>query len=953
FHEFIFGLLENGEVLIDDIQIIKDPTGEAIQVIQNGTFESDELGSAPASWRIIGNHSGVVVADPTNPDNKVLRVTATGAQAHIHDHAETTFTEGQEIVIGANYEISFRAKWINGSSQLNSRLFYNRIPDTLNLHVPDQLGTPGTPNSASIENAGPTFTNFGHDITTPAVGQAVTVSVNATDPNGVESVRLLWREDGGDWNNTPMQPNALGTYQAQIPGHGSGTIVQFYAEATDSLGATATFPAQGPDSRALLQVADGQGPLAPIDTVRIIIMKEDQERLYESVNRMSNWLIPITLVHNRTSFYDVATRQVGSRWIRPNSGYKVRLHPDQPFYGVHDTIRLDMNGMAEIVMKQMINRAGGIQTSYYDDIAYLVIPFHPVQTTRDDQPHHTHEILLNLARLESVFLDEQFENGSEGTRWELDDVVYPSAPLDRDPEGLKADTTVIETADIGVSTDITYVQGNDPEFYRAHILIKNQRVDDRFDVIKAFAQAIHQSDDKLFEAANEVMDVDQWMRHYANQAYFGNWDTYGFRRPKNLRFYQRPNDGKIIPFFWDCDLCNFTERLFNPTEPTSRLDEIRAIPHNLRLFWGHLLDYTNRSFNVEYVERWAKHYGELASSNTFGGDETFESITRSTETRTARVLEELNEAIPPIDFAVTTENGTAFDSTAMIEGTGWVNVRRLRVVETGADLDAYWPTTTAWQANVSLLPGDNTLTIEAIDFEGNSIGTSSLTVSSTTQHPALHSLRISEIHYNPARASEDEQNAGFGNDDFEFVELVNTSDTDLSLDGVRLERVTINGVEQGIDVDFNGMSIPAGGRLVVVEDEAAFRFRYGADANVAAQWSGALDNNSETLTLIVNGSIIQQFAYSDEWYPSTDGDGTSLVIVDPNGVLELWSTKEGWSHSGIPGGSPGENTGRPGDVNGDGVFDSSDLVAVLQAGEFEDAIDGNSTFAEGDWNGDG
>ena len=37
----------------------------------------------------------------------------------------------------------------------------------------------------------------------------------------------------------------------------------------------------------------------------------------------------------------------------------------------------------------------------------------------------------------------------------------------------------------------------------------------------------------------------------------------------------------------------------------------------------------------------------------------------------------------------------------------------------------------------------------------------------------------------------------------------------------------------------------------------------------------------------------------------------------------------------------------------DGVFDSSDFVFVLQIGEYEDGIDGNSTFSEGDWNGDG
>ena len=43
----------------------------------------------------------------------------------------------------------------------------------------------------------------------------------------------------------------------------------------------------------------------------------------------------------------------------------------------------------------------------------------------------------------------------------------------------------------------------------------------------------------------------------------------------------------------------------------------------------------------------------------------------------------------------------------------------------------------------------------------------------------------------------------------------------------------------------------------------------------------------------------------------------------------------------------------PGDANLDGGFDSSDLVAVFQTGEYEDGIAGNSVWADGDWNGDG
>ncbi len=41
-----------------------------------------------------------------------------------------------------------------------------------------------------------------------------------------------------------------------------------------------------------------------------------------------------------------------------------------------------------------------------------------------------------------------------------------------------------------------------------------------------------------------------------------------------------------------------------------------------------------------------------------------------------------------------------------------------------------------------------------------------------------------------------------------------------------------------------------------------------------------------------------------------------------------------------------------GDANVDGIFNSSDFVHVFQIGEYEDAIDGNSTWEDGDWDGD-
>jgi hypothetical protein len=96
------------------------------------------------------------------------------------------------------------------------------------------------------------------------------------------------------------------------------------------------------------------------------------------------------------------------------------------------------------------------------------------------------------------------------------------------------------------------------------------------------------------------------------------------------------------------------------------------------------------------------------------------------------------------------------------------------------------------------------------------------------------------------------------------------------------------------------------------------------------------------------------------WYENTDGKGTfgqpriissdAIIIdvgdMDRDGDLDVFAAnavKLVWY----------ENVGVPGDANGDGRFDSSDLVQIAQLGEYEDDIAGNSTKADGDFNGDG
>ncbi|MCP4190749.1 MAG: hypothetical protein GY768_08980 [Planctomycetaceae bacterium] len=881
YNEFIFGLLDSGEFLIDDISVVQ----AGRELMQNGDFEDDTIGDSPDHWRLIGTHSGTVIIDPQAPANQVLHVVANGAQQHVHDHAETTFVNNTSIRNNAEYTISFRAKWLTGNRQLNNRLYFTRIGNTIELNAPQDNGTPGQPNSTRTNNLGPTFQNLKHAPIIPAANQSTTVTVTAEDPNGVERVALRWNIDGGSWRTVTMSHSGDGNYRGSIPGQSSNRVVQFYIEATDNRGAKSLYPAAGPDSRALYQVRGSSSTTRAIDTFQLVMLSSDERSLFSSVNRMSNNYRGATLIHNGTDvYYNVDARQVGSRFIRPNSGYKIRLNPEQPFYGVHHSLRFDLNGIEEIVYKQMINRTGGSSVSVYDDIAYLISP----------HSGHTRTILLNLARFEDLFLNEQFENGGDGTKWELDDVTYPTDP-NPSPEGLKSGT--------GVSSPDILDRGTDQEAYRGHLLIKNNRSQDDYSRLVEMAQAIHKSGNALYEATNETMDVDLWMRHYATQAFLGNWDTYGFRRPKNLRVYERPSDRKIIPLAWDYDLANLTEPLIY-NGGSSRLDEIRNLPANTRLFWGHLLDLTQRGFNDDYIGRWAQHYGELAGSN-FGNE------TNLVRNRVSLVNSEARSAIPPVSFRISTNGGRDFsvnDNVATLAGTGWIDVREVVWKEAGVPLGLTWTSRDDWQVNLPVSEGENPITLEAYDFAGKLIRSDSITILSTATNDIASSVRITELNFNPHDPTEAELaiDPSLDNDDFEFIEFQNIGNGSVNLLQSRLSN--------GVEFTFPAAELDAGDYGLVVRDAAAFRLRYGNSKPIIGEFNGKLDNGGESLQMLnASGEIVIDFEYQDNrlWPQNADGIGGTLVLKSPTTTPPSQLSKYyQWQGSTELGGSPGTDSTR-------------------------------------------
>ena len=176
-------------------------------------------------------------------------------------------------------------------------------------------------------------------------------------------------------------------------------------------------------------------------------------------------------------------------------------------------------------------------------------------------------------------------------------------------------------------------------------------------------------------------------------------------------------------------------------------------------------------------------------------------------------------------------------------------------------------------------------------------------------------LVITEINYNPHGALTRFGELDVDNDEFEFVELENTSERTINLDGVQLVQRTIAGQEEGISFTFSAQLLAPNKRLVIARNLKAFVSRYGSTSTVAMGssvdnagdvYTGKLANGGERLTLLnAAGEVLQEFDYNDDfpWPRRADGSGSSLEIID---VTANYNEPGNWQNSTVYGGSPSE-----------------------------------------------
>jgi len=204
-------------------------------------------------------------------------------------------------------------------------------------------------------------------------------------------------------------------------------------------------------------------------------------------------------------------------------------------------------------------------------------------------------------------------------------------------------------------------------------------------------------------------------------------------------------------------------------------------------------------------------------------------------------------------------------------------------------------------------------------------------------------LVITEINYNPYSPLDDET---YDNDDFEYIELWNSSGQTIDLSGVYFT--------DGITFDFVDSDVTELGPyefVVVARDPVAFQTRYGAGVdNLTGSFEDQFANGGERIKLLdYRGEPIAVFEYNDggNWPGRADGKGAAMELIDPTAVPETQTERtlflendDNWRSTSQYGGTPGfQGAGPLGDVVINEVLSHTDPP-------LSDAIELHNTTAE-------
>ena len=690
--EFHIFLQHRGEVLVDALSVSQGSS----QFLTNGSFESGTSG-----WLIEGTHVESFVTTEDSVDGSYsLHIVSSGRGDTYCNRIER---DTSPLTTGQTYTMSGHARWLSGSKWLVVRTHGQGMAHSVELQVPEKLGSPGEMNGAFEANRGPSITEVRHSPILPKAGETVTVTARIADIDGIAGVQLFYGVEGtGSFTPTSMsQTSTPGIYTGQIPGQTANTLIAFYVRATDGQSVSNSFPSDPNYQQCLYQAAAVE--LSNFPVYRILFPSSTRQKL-STWPRMSNHLHPCVFIYDDTEvYYNCGVRFRGSPFIRGTAdpvsskmALRIRFPADKAFHG-RPEINLD-------TMEPGRNPALQSERVAYWICRKIGIPWSDTRFVRVLCNQSDHGLYGDAQKVDEDYVGFWFPGDEDGYLYKIDDWFEFS------------DSGGFSNRD----ADLRW-WGQDEELYRWNYEIRSRDYDDNLQPIIDMVEKMNAPDSQYVAAVSSILDVEEVLKEMAVRHIVGDWDSWGYNRGKNNLLYQRPSDGRFVLIPWDIDFV-----LGSGSSSNSSLTE-SGLSGFSRLFsaFGATYDWIVRDIAKGPLapgaaDGYMDRTYELLSQEGVGAQSP-DSIKSYLAARRAFILG------PPV--AITTNGGQPLVTTdPNVVLTGTAPYDAVAMTLNGQPVVPNWTSPTSWSLSGVVTYGVNDLAIEIFDSQGGSLGTAHITI---------------------------------------------------------------------------------------------------------------------------------------------------------------------------------------------------------------------------------
>lgn len=732
--------------------LVLRPTTGAGNLFVNGavtTLNNENV----SGWQSRGSHG------LTFHDAEGVHLVADGGGDNKCNHIEK---DAAGMLANTAYTMTFDARWVSGSPRLITQSWDLSWGGTLQVPIPNNLGTPGAQNSRFVANPPPQLAALAHSPVKPAVGQIVTVTAKVSSSSPVTSVQLWHRLDNitasGIWNSIAMVDNGLngdaragdGIYTGQInptsfPGYNaSSAIIQYYVRATADNGQIAELPRNGASTPGMW-VVDSSTASTDLRRMRVIIsaywgnaLNQDVANGGQSATynfkypRLSNRFFPcVVIVNDSTIYYNCGVHKTGSPFTRTTNNSldrgRIAFPGDKKFRG-KSRFYWDNDSAGASMLHNRIHR-------YW--MYLLGVPSNENEVCRVCKntgyiARETNEVF------DGDMLNRIYDNGNAGTFYEMDDRFWIG------DDG----SSLLQNNDGSWDYKTGDSQGQDnPTAYHNQFVPHSREVEYDYSSFLSWCQQVESG--ALASSLDRIADTQAMTAYAAIRAYSADWDNITLNRGKNGYFYNRPTDHKWMMLHWDSDLSFDTGHAGDPVIGGI----INVKPYYDRPFVRRYLHFFLNQMITTYASNGPRIGAWLAAEEAASSAYTVWPGYATWPTSSGRhnVISTFIGALSNnAAFATTSPapGATVGTNTVSVVGTAPPNVFSIVVLD-HPEATVTWSTTSVgntapWTAaGIQLREGTNTLVFRRLGLNGETLGTDiSLTITKTGNTPPVTLLKV-------------------------------------------------------------------------------------------------------------------------------------------------------------------------------------------------------------------